>query len=79
MASISTDKAGNRKIQFVNGDGKRKSVYLGKTSKADCKEICTKIEAILAATLSRRSLAPKLPSGWATYLTCSPKNWRGWG
>ena len=29
MASISTDAKGNRKIQFVNGDGKRKSVYLG--------------------------------------------------
>ena len=60
MASISTDKTGNRKIQFVNGDGKRKSVYLGKTTKADCKEICSKIEAILAATLSRRSLASEV-------------------
>jgi len=62
MASISTDAKGNRKIQFVNGNGKRKSVYLGKTSKADCKEICAKIEAILAATLSRRSLAPEVAS-----------------
>lgn len=53
MASISTYAKGNRKIQFVNGDGKQKSVYLGKTNKADCKEICSKIEAILAATLSR--------------------------
>ena len=60
MASISTDANGNRKIQFVNGGGKRKSVYLGKTTKADCKEICSKIEAILAATLSRRSLAPEV-------------------
>ena len=60
MASISTDANGNRKIQFVNGDGKRKSVYLGKTSKADCKEICSKIAAILAAQLSRRSLAPEV-------------------
>ncbi len=60
MASISTDAKGNRKIQFVSGNSKRKSVYLGKTTKADCKEICSKIEAILAATLSRRSLAPEV-------------------
>ncbi len=60
MASISTDANGNRKIQFVNGDGKRKSVYLGKTSKVDCKEICSKIEALLAAQLSRRSLASEV-------------------
>ena len=60
MASISTDATGNRKIQFVNGDGKRKSVYLGKILKADAKEICSKIEAILAALLSRRSLAAEV-------------------
>lgn len=60
MASISTDAKGSRRIQFANGDGKRKSVYLGKTPKADCNEICRKIEAILAATLSRRSLAPEV-------------------
>ncbi len=60
MASISTDAKGNRKIQFVNGDGKRKSVYLGKILKTDAKEICSKIEAILAALLSRRSLAPEV-------------------
>ncbi|MFM9959691.1 MAG: tyrosine-type recombinase/integrase [Planctomycetaceae bacterium] len=60
MASISTDATGNRKIQFVNGDGKRKSVYLGKILKADAKEICCKIEAILAALLSRRSLAAEV-------------------
>ena len=60
MASISTDAKGNRKIQFVNGDGKRKSVYLGKILKTDAKEICSKIEAILAALLSRRSLAAEV-------------------
>ena len=60
MASISTDAKGNRKIQFINGDGKRKSVYLGKILKADAKEICSKIEAILAALLSRRSLASEV-------------------
>ncbi|GDY07249.1 hypothetical protein LBMAG52_07350 [Planctomycetia bacterium] len=51
---------GNRKIQFVNGDGKRKSVYLGKILKTDAKEVCSKIEAILATALSRRSLAPEV-------------------
>ena len=60
MASVSTDANGNRKIQFSNGDGKRKTVYLGDMPMKDVKEIRTKIEAILVATLSRRSLAPEV-------------------
>ena len=60
MASISTAANGCRKIQFADGDGKRKTVYLGKMTKTDCKEICSKIEALVTAQLSRRSLAPEV-------------------
>ena len=60
MASLSTDKAGNRKIQFSDGNGQRKTVYVGKMTKADAKEIRAKIESLLEAKLSRRSLAPEV-------------------
>ncbi len=60
MASISTDANGNRKIQFSDGDGKRKTVYLGDMPMRDVKEVRAKIEAILEAKLSRRSLAPEV-------------------
>ena len=60
MASISTAANGCRKIQFADGDGKRKTVYLGKMTKTNCKEICSKIEALVTAQLSRRSLTPEV-------------------
>ena len=62
MASISTDQAGNRKIQFSDGNGARKIVRIGKVSKRDADVILAKIEAILEARLSRRSLAPEVAS-----------------
>jgi len=57
MASISTDKAGNRKIQFSDGNGIRKIVRIGKLPMKAAESILSKIEAILEAKLSRRSLA----------------------
>ena len=60
MASISTDKAGNRKIQFGDGNGQRKIVRIGKASKKDADVILAKIEAILETKLSCRSLASEV-------------------
>ena len=60
MASISTDAKGNRKIQFGDGNGQRKIVRIGKASKKDADVILAKIEAILEAKLSCRSLAPEV-------------------
>ncbi len=62
MASISTDKAGNRKIQFSDGNGQRKIVRIGKASKKDADAILAKLESLLEAKLSRRSLAPDVAS-----------------
>ncbi|MBI1348991.1 tyrosine-type recombinase/integrase [bacterium] len=54
MASISSDKNGNRTIQFVGSDRKRRSVRLGKVTMKDAEAICTKLETILAFKLSQR-------------------------
>ena len=60
MASISTDANGNRKIQFSDGNGQRKIVRIGKPSMKAADVILAKIEAILEAKLSCRSLAPEV-------------------
>ena len=60
MASISTDANGNRKIQFSDGNGGRKIVRLGKATMKAAETILSKLEAILEAKLSRRSLAPEV-------------------
>ena len=60
MVSISTDTSGNRKIQFSDGNGQRKIVRIGKPSMKAAEKILAKIEAILEAKLSCRSLAPEV-------------------
>ena len=47
VASLSTDSAGRRRIQFVDTNGKRRAVRLGKVSMREASEIKTKIEAIV--------------------------------
>ena len=52
MASISEDKAGNRTIQFVGKDKKRRSVRLGKMPLALVREIKTKVQALNYAAIT---------------------------
>jgi integrase len=52
MASISSDKNGNRVIQFVAGDGKRRSIRLGKLPLKAVREIKTKIESLNGAAVA---------------------------
>lgn len=56
MASISTDPQGNRTIQFVAGDGKRRSVRLGKMPIKTVDKIKTHIEALNSAAIANTSL-----------------------
>lgn len=49
MASISTDENGNRAIQFVAVDGKRRTIRLGKASLRLTKEVKVKVESLIAA------------------------------
>jgi integrase len=53
MASISTDPAGNRVIQFVGGDGKRRSVRLGKVNKKVAEAVKVRIETLNALLIAK--------------------------
>src|SRR5262245_43439151 len=58
MASISKDRdrngklSGCRTIQFINADGKRSSVRLGKVTQRNAKNIKRYLESVYAAKLS---------------------------
>ncbi len=56
MASLSTDKQGNRRILFINPAGKRKPIYLGKILKKDAEGIKRRVEMILSAQASRSAI-----------------------
>jgi integrase len=49
MASISTDPSGNRTVQFVAPDGKRRSVRLGKVPMKVAEEVRRRVEYLVAA------------------------------
>lgn len=49
MASVSTDKSGTRRIRFVDPDGDRKALYLGKMPIKAAQSVCTKVEDLLAS------------------------------
>ncbi len=51
MASISTDSSGNRRIQFVAGDGVRKAIRIGSCSKRDADSFKLRVEALHSAKL----------------------------
>jgi hypothetical protein len=55
MASISTNRNGLRRIQFINGNGERKAIHLGKLPLKLAKEIKTKVEALTAANAQAHS------------------------
>ncbi|NQT39184.1 MAG: hypothetical protein HQ581_16925, partial [Planctomycetes bacterium] len=51
MASISNDPGGRRRILFVDPDGQRKAVRLGKVSKREAESVKYRIEQLLAAKI----------------------------
>jgi integrase len=54
MASIVKDPNGRKRLQYVDGNGKRVTVRLGKMTVADAREVKTKVECILSANISQR-------------------------
>ena len=52
MASISRDPTGNRAVQFVAADGKRRTIRLGKVNRRLAEKIKIKVEALAAAVKS---------------------------
>ncbi len=55
MASLSTDKNGNRRVLFVDSDGSRKTIYLGNMPKKNAETVKLRVEHILSA---RKSHSP---------------------
>src|SRR6516162_9881663 len=53
MASISKAANGYRTIQFVAGDGKRRSIRLGKVSHRQAEAVKLRIESLNAAVISK--------------------------
>ncbi len=59
MASIANDPGGRRRIQFVDTDGKRRPIRLGKMSLRDAEGIARHVEALLVAKRSGQPLASR--------------------
>lgn len=68
MASLFTLPNGTRRIQFMNGAGRRQAIYLNDTLLADAQRIKTKVESILSANLACQALSPAV----ATWLADIP-------
>jgi len=60
MASISTDSNGNRTIQFIAGDRRRRSIRLGKLDMKTTRDVKRRIEDLNAAKISNQPLSRDL-------------------
>jgi integrase len=52
MASISTDGKGNRIVQFIAGDGKRRSIRLGKLDLKTARDVARRVDALNVAMIA---------------------------
>ena len=52
MASISTDAGGLRKVQFVAGDGSRKTIRIGKASMKQAEAFKLKLEDLIGGIIT---------------------------
>ncbi len=57
MASISNDPNGRRRIQFIDGQGQRKTIRLGKVSLRSAESVKVKVEDLVSSTLTGHSPA----------------------
>ncbi len=63
MASLATDRNGTRRILFVDADGKRRTVRLGRIDRRTAEGIRRHVEALLAAKLSGQPV-PRDTARW---------------
>ncbi len=63
MACVSVDPGGRRRILFVDANGTRKTIRLGKLDQRAAESICRHVEALLAARLSGQPL-PQETAVW---------------
>ncbi len=67
MASIGNDSGGRKRILFVAGDGKRRTVRLGRASRRQAETVRGHVENLVAAVLSRQA-PPDETSRWGAAL-----------
>ena len=60
MASIANDPSGKKRILFVNPDGDRKAIRLGKVSQRSAEGFKYRVEQLLEALLLNRSMESDL-------------------
>jgi integrase len=60
MASISNEPNGRRTVQFVDTDGRRRSVRLGKVSKRQAETVRARIEELIASRATGQGYPPEL-------------------
>lgn len=60
MASISTDPSGNKTIQFIGSDRKRRSIRLGKMRLKTVEAIRDRVEELVASGMTGKSPKPSL-------------------
>ena len=56
MATIGTEPGGRRRILFVAGDGKRKTIRLGKCLQRDAEKVMGHVEALVSASIHKQSI-----------------------
>ncbi len=59
MATIGTESNGHRRILFVAGDGRRKTIRLGKASQRDAEGVMRHVEHLAASVASGQPLNPE--------------------
>ncbi len=59
MASISTDKKGNRRIKFYDSKGKQHGIRVGKVDKKTAERLCRDVEELLAARRMGQAVHPQ--------------------
>jgi integrase len=52
MASVTTDRSGNKIIQFIAGDRKRRSIRLGKADMKTARDVARRVEALNVAQIA---------------------------
>ncbi len=57
MASIANDPGGRRRILFVDDDGTRRAIRLGKMDRKNAETICRHVEELLAAKITGQPVA----------------------
>lgn len=68
MASLNSDKTGNRRIQFRAPNGRRATLYLGKLPRRQCETVKSYVERLLIAAASGDNIDTDT-AAWLTKIT----------